>query len=178
MRPAAVIVSALAPAWLASAALYNQVIDTTYGAVQGIAAFASQPSTNISNWADITVWKGIPFAADTSGLNRFRPPQKRAAWNTTWLTSEYGDVCPGQNSFGGPPTKRKRQTGGSTSDNTTSSEDCLNLNIWTSANSTEPKLPVMIWSYPAGGSAAQPLFDGAGMAAKGIVYVNSNYRNA
>jgi carboxylesterase 2 len=171
MRAAAVIVSALAPAWLASAALYNQVIDTAYGLVQGIAAFVSQPSTNISTWADITVWKGIPLAADTSGQNRFRPPQKRAAWNTTLLASEFGDVCPGQNTFGGPSTKRKRQTGGSMIDNATSSEDCLNLNIWTSANSTEQRLPVMIWSYPAGGSAAQPLFDGAGMAANGIVHV-------
>ncbi|KAF2677444.1 carboxylesterase [Lentithecium fluviatile CBS 122367] len=169
----------LAPAWLVSAALYNQTIHTEYGSVQGIAAFDSEPNITISNWRDITIWKGIPFAADTSGQNRWRPPQKRQAWNTTLVASEFGDTCPGQPSFG-IPAKMKRQTDGSgnSTTSTSSSEDCLNLNIWTSANSTEEKHPVMIWSYPAGGSAAQPLFDGAGMAAKGIVYVNYNYRTA
>lgn len=155
------------------AALYDQVIETKYGPVQGIPAFSSEPITNISNWADITVWKGIPFAADTSGANRWRPPQKHAAWNTTLQASAFGDVCPQGASFGGGPTKRQ-----TTSDtNTTTSEDCLNLNIWTSANSTDEKRPVLVWSYPAGGSAAQPLFDGGGMAAKGIVFVNYNRRD-
>jgi carboxylesterase 2 len=52
----------------------------------------------------------------------------------------------------------------------------LNLNIWTGANDTTTKLPVILWAYPAGGSADQPLFDGAGMASKGIVFINYNYR--
>ncbi|KAG6362587.1 hypothetical protein INS49_007679 [Diaporthe citri] len=34
----------------------------------------------------------------------------------------------------------------------------------TSANSTDDKLPVVTWSYPAGGSNADPPFDGVGMA--------------
>jgi carboxylesterase 2 len=170
-----ILFRALAPAWVATAALYNQTINTAYGPVQGIAAFDSKPDTNFSNWRDITVWKGIPFAADTSGKNRWRLPQKRQAWNTTFPASEFGNTCPGQNSFG-PMTKRQTGPGGDNS--TSSSEDCLNLNIWTAANSTNEKLPVMIWSYPAGGSAAQPLFDGAGMATKGVVFVNYNYRNA
>jgi carboxylesterase 2 len=37
-------------------------------------------------------------------------------------------------------------------------------------------MPVIMWSYPAESTAAQPLFDGAGMASKGIVFVNYNYR--
>ncbi|KAF4540118.1 Carboxylesterase [Lasiodiplodia theobromae] len=154
------------------AALYDQVIETKYGPVQGIPAFSSQPITNISNWADITVWKGIPFAADTSGANRWRPPQKHAAWNNTLQTNAFGDVCPQGTSFGGPT---KRQTTSDTT--TTTSENCLNLNIWTSANSTDEKRPVMLWSYPAGGSAAASMFDGGGMAAKGIVFVNYNRRD-
>ncbi|RYP01751.1 hypothetical protein DL764_006095 [Monosporascus ibericus] len=177
-----VSLGALATAGLASAALYDQIISTAYGPVQGIAAFDSAPNSDIPNWGDITVWKGIPFAADTSGQNRWRPPQKREVWNTTLVASEFGDTCPGQASFGNFG-KVKRQfggggPGGNSSSSTSSSEDCLNLNIWTAANSTDEKLPVMIWSYPAGGSAAQPLFDGAGMAAKGVIFVNYNYRNA
>lgn len=160
---------------LALAALYDTTIKTAYGTVKGMAAFDSAPDPNISNWNEITVWKGIPFAADTSGENSWRPPQKRAAWNSTLYASDFGDTCPGQPSFG---NVAKRQSAGNSSSTTTSSEDCLNLNVWTSANSTDEKRPVMIWSYPAGGSAADGLFDGAGMAAQGIVYVNYNYRNA
>ncbi|OJJ99558.1 hypothetical protein ASPACDRAFT_43178 [Aspergillus aculeatus ATCC 16872] len=33
-----------------------------------------------------------------------------------------------------------------------------------------------MWSYPAESTAADPLFDGGGMADKGIVFVNYNYR--
>lgn len=33
-----------------------------------------------------------------------------------------------------------------------------------------------MWSYPAGGSNADPRFDGGGMADKGVVFVNYNYR--
>lgn len=67
--------------------------------------------------------------------------------------------------------------GPSNSTSTTTSEDCLNLNIWSAANSSDAKLPVVMWSYPAGGSAAQPLFNGAGMADAGVVFVNYNYRS-
>ncbi|KAI3393879.1 hypothetical protein diail_3522 [Diaporthe ilicicola] len=42
---------------------------------------------------DVTVWKGIPFAADTSGANRFRPPQPDTPWNTTLDAKDYGLAC-------------------------------------------------------------------------------------
>jgi carboxylesterase 2 len=141
-----------------SAALYNTVIQTNYGPVQGIKAFNSTPNGNISNWEDITVWKGIPYGADTSGANRWRPPQPASPWNSTLQASSFGDTC--------PPTT------GDMGSSVTSSEDCLNLNIWSSASNTSEKRPVIFWSCPAGGSAAQSLFDGAGMAAQGIVFVN------
>jgi len=55
-------------------------------------------------------------------------------------------------------------------------EDCLNLNIWTNANSSGAKLPVIIWSYPAKSTATNALFNGGGMASQGIVFINFNYR--
>ncbi|KAI5927199.1 Alpha/Beta hydrolase protein [Camillea tinctor] len=142
------------------AALYDTVIQTPNGPVQGYPAFNSSPAhMNLTNWRDVTVWKGIPFAADTSGENRFRPPQNVTAWNTTFDAKNYGLSCP---------------SSGTTY--ATIGEDCLNVNVWSAANSSDDKLPVVMWSYPAGGSNADPRFDGAGMADKGIVFVNYNYR--
>ncbi|KAJ5724726.1 alpha/beta-hydrolase [Penicillium malachiteum] len=125
----------LASASPTSSPLYNSVIETKYG-------------------KDITVWKGIPFAADTAGENRFRHPQKASSWNTTLDAKSFGNVCPS-----------------TTSDtNLTISEDCLNLNIWSPAKSTGAKLPVVMWSYPAESTAADALFDGGGMADMGIIF--------
>ncbi|OJJ43504.1 hypothetical protein ASPZODRAFT_102847 [Penicilliopsis zonata CBS 506.65] len=148
-------------AQLASAALYETVIHTQYGSIQGYPAFNSSPTGNLTHWKDITVWKGIPFAATTAGQNRFREPQPASAWNKTLDAREWGPVCP-------------QATSGQTG--FTIDEDCLNLNIWSAANSTDAKLPVVMWSYPAESTAADPLFDGGGMADKGIVFVNYNYR--
>lgn len=146
-----------------SGALYDQVISTASGPVQGAAAFDAAPvNMSFTNWADIAVWKGIPFAADTSGNNRFKSPQAAESWTSTLNATTFGDVCPGATLF--------------PSDTLVISENCLNLNVWSAANSTDAKLPVVMWSYPAVSTAAYPLFDGAGMADKGVVFVNYNYR--
>lgn len=145
----------------AHAALYDVAIETAKGLVQGYPAFNSSPKVNLSNWQDVTVWKGIPFAATTGGPNRFKPPQPVKAWNSTLLAKSPGNVCP------------------STLSDTTGynvDEDCLNLKIWSAAESANAKLPVVLWTYPADSTAADSLFDGAGMADKGVVFVNYNYR--
>jgi len=145
-----------------NAALYNTVIETKNGPVQGYPAFNSTPTGGLTHWKDITVWKGIPFAASTGGENRFRPPQPVTSWNTTLDAKNFGAVCPSA-------------TGGM-GNSYTIDEDCLNLNVWSAANSTDAKLPVVMWSYPAESTAADDLFNGGGMADKGVVYVNYNYR--
>lgn len=144
----------------ASASLAQNLAQTTYGAIQGFSAFNSTPAGNISNWEDVVVWKGIPYAASTGGQNRFRSPQPRAAWNTTLIADSFGPGCPA-----------------SQGESATVDEDCLYLNVWSAANTTDDKLPVILWSHPAGGSSADGLFDGGGMAAKGVIFVNYNYRD-
>jgi carboxylesterase 2 len=157
----------LAPALLchlfsgAQAALYDTVIQTKDGPVQGYPAFNSSPAGNLTRWKEITVWKGIPFAATTAGQNRFKAPQPAEPWNNTLHAASFGSVCPSATSG---------------DNNYTIDEDCLNLNIWSAANATNAKLPVVMWSYPAESTAADALFDGGGMADKGIVFVNYNYR--
>ncbi len=61
------------------------------------------------------------------------------------------------------------------------SEDCLYANVWSprAALSGGAKLPVMVWIYGGGfvqGAASWPQYDGAQLAARGVVLVSFNYR--
>lgn len=51
----------------ANAALYHQTIQTESGPVYGYPEFNSTPAGGLTNWENIAVWKGIPFAATTGG---------------------------------------------------------------------------------------------------------------
>jgi para-nitrobenzyl esterase len=59
------------------------------------------------------------------------------------------------------------------------SEDCLYVNVWTSADKASDKRPVMVWIYGGGftgGSGSEQRYDGERLAAKGPVVVTLNYR--
>ena len=59
------------------------------------------------------------------------------------------------------------------------SEDCLYLNVWTSAKTAADKKPVFVWIYGGGltsGSSNCAIYDGENMAKKGVVFVSINYR--
>jgi para-nitrobenzyl esterase len=59
------------------------------------------------------------------------------------------------------------------------SEDCLYLNVWTSATGPDDRLPVMVWIYGGGyteGAGSSPHNDGEALANKGAVLVTFNYR--
>lgn len=79
-----------------------------------------------------------------------------SSWNTMLQAHTFGEVC-------------------SLDSGDEASEDCLNLNIWSLASSSTTKRPVVSWSFLAGGSAAQPLFDGAGMADQGLLFKECGY---
>lgn len=147
----------------ANAFLYNDTIVTKYGAVKGVPALNATCCSYLPGYESVTVWRGIPLAATTGAENRWKPPQPRAPWNTTYIADTFGSGCPA----GTSPTGAA---------DTVYDEDCLNLNIWSAANSTAEKRPVMIWSYPAGANSAWSMFDGGGLALKDIVVVNYNYR--
>jgi para-nitrobenzyl esterase len=58
------------------------------------------------------------------------------------------------------------------------SEDCLYLNVWSKAGAGGGR-PVLVWIHGGGfsqGSGSVPIYDGAGLAAKGVVVVTINYR--
>jgi para-nitrobenzyl esterase len=61
----------------------------------------------------------------------------------------------------------------------TISEDCLYLNIWTAAKTANEKRPVFVFLHGGGfteGSGSVPVYDGEGLAKKGLVTVTINYR--
>ena len=119
---------------------------------------------------DVQVFRGIPYADDTGGSNRWKPPLKPSNYSGLLDATEFGANCPqtdiSPSIFSSP--------------NTNISEDCLNLNIWRPANaSTGDNLPVFVWIYGgrfSGGSGDVRTYDGAGLASKGIIVVTLNYR--
>jgi len=135
----------------------------------------------------VRVFKGIPFAAPPLGDNRWKAPQPVAKWEGVRKADAFGAPCtagaPAGNRGGGggrgaaapgaapaaaaPPREPAR------------AEDCLYLNVWTSANSPGDRRPVMVWIYGGGftgGSGGLAWYDGENLAAKGPVIVTFNYR--
>jgi len=130
-------------------ALQSAPVATEYGLVQGVAE------------NDLTVFKGIPFAAPPVGELRWRAPQPAAKWTGVRAADK----------FGPDPYQGDGQGG--------VSEDCLYLNIWTPAKSPDEKLPVLVWIYGGGfafGSTSTPVHNGEHLARKGVVLVSINYR--
>jgi para-nitrobenzyl esterase len=111
---------------------------------------------------DLTIYKGIPFAAPPVGELRWKAPQPAPKWKGVKLTREY---APAAFQGGNPPSGK--------------SEDCLYLNVWTPAKSAKDKIPVLVWIYGGGfsfGSTAEPGYNGRNLAKKGVVLVSIAYR--
>ncbi len=111
----------------------------------------------------LRIWQGIPYAAPPVGDLRWRAPQPVVPWRGVRQTIAFSKAC--------------RQT--ATWITLPQSEDCLYLNIWAPAAAKGKKRPVMVWIHGGGyygGTAAQPLYDGAHMARHGVIVVTLNYR--
>ncbi|WP_067037352.1 carboxylesterase/lipase family protein [Allomuricauda sp. CP2A] len=111
---------------------------------------------------DLTVFKGIPFAAPPVGDLRWKAPEPADEWEGVKQTTEFG---PAPMQGGNPPSGK--------------SEDCLYLNIWSPAKSPDEKIPVLVWIYGGGfsfGSTSEPVYDGTNLAKKGVVLVSIPYR--
>jgi para-nitrobenzyl esterase len=103
---------------------------------------------------------------------RWKPPQPVASWQAPRPATGYGAQC----MQGG---RSKTSVYYEFAGDQPSSEDCLFLNVWSPSETRDGKLPVMVWIYGGGfqqGSAANPVFDGSRLAARGVVVVSVNYR--
>lgn len=111
---------------------------------------------------DLTIYKGIPFAAPPVGELRWRAPQPVEKWEGIKQATEF---APAPVQGGNPPSGK--------------SEDCLYLNIWTPVKSAKERIPVLVWIHGGGfsfGSTAEPVYSGEMLAKKGVVLVSIAYR--
>ncbi len=117
---------------------------------------------------EVTVWKGIPFAAPPVGDLRWRAPQAAHPWSGVRLADTFSPVCMQRGRY---PEDAPVEP---------MSEDCLYLNVWAPVAATSgAKLPVMFWIYGGGlsnGTASTPLYAGDVLARHGVIVVTANYR--
>ncbi len=142
----------------------SPVVETAYGRIRGY----------VRN--GIYTFKDIPYGTDTSGANRFMPPQKLAPWIGTRSCLYHGYVSPQ-----GPRTgwANNEESWLFSWDDGIQNEDCLNLNVWT-PGLDNAKRPVMVWLHGGGfsaGSATELLsYDGENLAHRSAVLVSVTHR--
>jgi len=122
---------------------------------------------------NVSVFKGIPYGVPPVGERRWKPCEPAAGWKGLRLATVFAPECvqlaPSEKSFYYRPLPQM-------------SEDCLYLNVWTSAHLKEISdelLPVMVWIHGGSlvdGAGSRPEYDGTELARKDIVLVTINYR--
>jgi para-nitrobenzyl esterase len=121
----------------------------------------------------ILTFKGIPFAAPPVGDLRWREPMPVVAWQGVLTAGKFSAGCIQHVVEERKPWTHEFMTHGDIS------EDCLYLNVWTAATSVAEKRPVFVYIYGGGfseGSAQVPVYDGEGLAKKGLLVLTFNYR--
>ncbi len=83
----------------------------------------------------IVEYLGVPFAAPTSGENRFAPPRPAAPWTDLRPALTHSPQCPQASPV---PFGVALQESG---------EDCLSIDIYMPQNASDAALPVMVWLY-------------------------------
>ncbi len=148
----------------------------------------------------VRVFRGIPFAAPPVGDLRWKAPQPAAKWEGVRMADQFSPTCTtgaagrggggqgkgGGRGKGGAPKGNPDQdkakaapAAGRGPAGPPASEDCLYVNVWTSAKSASERLPVIVWTYGGGftgGAGSEARYDGEELARKGAVVVTYNYR--
>ncbi|XP_044731316.1 juvenile hormone esterase-like [Chrysoperla carnea] len=119
-----------------------------------------------ANGNDYKSFQGIPYAKPPIGKLRFMAPESPEPWKDAILNAKKErDHCYVPSFLPGG--------------NTTGSEDCLFINVYTPSVKTEEKLPVMVWIHGGGfffGSGNSDFYGPEYLVAKNVVLVTFNYR--
>lgn len=169
--------SSSTPTATTTTATFTTYTGTAESPVVSINQFGSIQGNRSSYIDSVYNFKGIPFA-NSSQEYRWHHPGHVTKWYDLMDATTFGPACP--------------QEGVDDYD-----EDCLTINVWSPSNSTfndvytgddftgtrpnanASAYPVYVWVYGgrfAGGAASDALYDGSGLAAKGVVVVSMNYR--
>jgi para-nitrobenzyl esterase len=141
------------------------VANTQYGKVRGFIL------------RGIHTFLGIPYGADTSGGNRFMPPQKPNPWTETRPAVWWGNTAPQI------MDNRYANQYASFVDHWNYddvSEDCLRINVWT-PTLDQKKRPVILWlhggGYTNGNAIEQDGYHGENLSRFGdVVFCSINHR--
>ncbi|MFR3214836.1 MAG: carboxylesterase/lipase family protein [Dysgonomonas mossii] len=142
------------------------IADTEYGKVKGYIS------------RGVYTFLGIPYASETSGKNRFMPPQKHEKWDGIRPAVFYGNSAP-QDVYSRASTSYDMFVDHWNYDEI--SENCLALNIWTNAIADGKKRPVIVWlhggGYTRGNGFEQDGYHGENIVRYGdIVFCSINHR--
>ena len=127
------------------------VVGVDGGSIRGMAADEQE---------DVWTYRGIPYVAPPVGKGRWSPPAPVEPWEGIRDATTFSPAC-AQNrrpsdSFYGPGADDM-------------SEDCLYLNVWTTAT-PEERQPVMVWIHGGGlrnRTGAQVTYDGSALTRGG-----------
>ena len=125
----------------------------------------------------IYTFLGIPYAADTSGTNRFKPAVPHAAWEGVRPVVAYGNSAP-QTVYSRASTSYGMFIDHWNYDEI--SEECLTINIWTPATDNR-KRPVLVWlhggGFRGGNGIEQDGYHGENFSRYGdVVFCSLNHR--
>jgi para-nitrobenzyl esterase len=133
-------------------------IRTSAGLVEGVTDQTSQ----------LNMFLGVPFAAPPVRELRWKEPHPVKSWEGVRKADHFSARCMQRPLYSDMNFRSKEI-----------SEDCLYLNIWTSAKSSSERQPVLVYFFGGGfraGDASEYRYDGASMAKRGITTVTVNYR--
>ena len=146
---------ALIAAILPVAALADALVETPAGKLRGEAIGA------------LNVFKGIPYALPPVGGLRWRPPVAMSPWTGVRDAAQFSAAC----------MQPKPQPSIYADELAAVSEDCLSLNVWAKQGARNE--PVLVWIHGGAltsGSSSERMYDGAKLAARGVVLVSINHR--
>ena len=112
----------------AGLAAIDDPVHTSSGLISGTAGSS----------AGVRVYKGIPYAAPPVGELRWKAPKAPASWQGVKQATQFSPVCE-QTPY--PKTSIYY------TEDPSMSEDCLYLNVWTTAKSNRERRPVMVWIH-------------------------------
>jgi para-nitrobenzyl esterase len=137
---------------------FMQIVKTDKGYVSG--TVIGEPGKEVS------IFRGIPYAAPPVGDLRWKPPRPAAPWEGIRECTRFSAISP-QTNMPGMSTPLFV------------SEDCLYLNVLTPARQPDEKLPVMVWMHGGGysmGSGNDLIWNNYRLPQYGVVLVTLNHR--